>query len=361
MKEFRVPSNTILITGGAGFVGSSLALGLKQRHPSAKIIAFDNLKRRGSELNIARLQQQEIEFIHGDIRQPSDLEDIENVSLIIECSAEPSVLAGYHSSPRYVIDTNLGGTINCLELARKHKAGVIFLSSSRVYPIETLNAIEQEEHDARLSIAEDQSIPGVSPQGITEAFPLEGTRSMYGASKLSSELIFREYMAIYDIPGVINRCGVLTGPWQMGKVDQGVVVLWAARHLYGGPLSYVGYGGQGKQVRDILHVNDLLNLVLHQIDNLESLTGQLFNVGGGLDVSISLAELTTLCEQSTGNTITIDSVQETRDADIPIFITDNTKVTRETGWKPNITPDQIVEEIVQWLRDNEATLRPILK
>lgn len=351
---------TILITGGAGFVGSNIALGLKQHYASAHVVALDNLKRRGSELNLERLKSGGVEFVHGDIRQSADLEEVGGIDLLIECSAEPSVLAGYDSSPRYVIDTNLGGTINCLELARKHSAGVIFLSSSRVYPIKTLNTLELVENETRLELAPKQSIAGVSAQGISEQCSLTGARSMYGASKLCSELILQEYVEMYDMPGLINRCGVLTGPWQMGKVDQGVVVLWAARHLYGGALSYIGYGGEGKQVRDILHVNDLLNLLIYQIDNLDSVSGELFNVGGGRDISISLQELTTLCEKHTGNSIEIDSVGETRDADIPLYITDNAYATESTGWRPQISSDKIVEEIVEWLREHEFVLRPIL-
>lgn len=351
---------TILITGGAGFVGSNVALGLKEHYASARVVALDNLRRRGSELNLARLKAGGVEFVHGDIRQPGDLEEVGGIDLLVECSAEPSVLAGYDSSPRYVVDTNLGGTINCLELARKHAAGVIFLSSSRVYPIETLNRLDLVENETRLELAPEQSIAGVSAQGISEQFPLTGARSMYGASKLCSELIFQEYMAMYDIPGVINRCGVLTGPWQMGKVDQGVVVLWAARHLYGGALSYIGYGGEGKQVRDILHVNDLLNLLIYQIDNLDSLSGELFNAGGGREISVSLRELTAQCEKYTGNSIGIGSIAETRDADIPLYITDNAYVTEKTGWRPLISTDEIVEEIVEWLREHESALRPVL-
>jgi len=350
----------ILVTGGAGFVGSALALGLKKQYPDVDVVALDNLKRRGSELNIPRLKQGGVEFIHGDIRNPSDLDDVGGIDLMLECSAEPSVLAGYNSSPRYVIDTNLGGTINCLEYARKHNAGVIFLSSSRVYPIETLNNMAYTEAETRFELSANQPVTGISALGISESCPLEGARSMYGTSKLCSELILQEYMAMYDMPGIINRCGVLTGPWQMGKVDQGVVVLWAARHLYGGKLGYIGYGGMGKQVRDILHVQDLLALITHQIEHLDTLSGGLYNAGGGQEISVSLSELTQICEKHTGNSIDIQSVPETRDADIPIYITDNTRITGATGWKPTITPDEILSEIVDWLREHEDTLRPIL-
>lgn len=351
---------TILITGGAGFVGSALALGLKTQYNDARVVALDNLKRRGSELNIARLKHGNVEFMHGDIRNTADLEEVGGIDLLLECSAEPSVLAGYNSSPRYVIDTNLGGTINCLEHARKHNADIIFLSTSRVYPIHTLNDMSYTESETRFTLSDDQAVHGITANGISEDCPLEGTRSMYGASKLCSELLLQEYTAMYDMPGIINRCGVLTGPWQMGKVDQGVVVLWAARHLYGGNLSYIGYGGTGKQLRDILHVQDLLALIITQIENLKKLSGGLYNVGGGNDISVSLSELTGLCEKHTGNTIDIGSVTETRNADIPIYITDNTRITQATGWTPEISPDTIIEEIVDWLRENESMLRPIL-
>jgi len=126
-------SQRVLVTGGAGFVGSSLALGLAQRHPDWSIVALDNLKRRGSELNLPRLKQAGIEFVHGDIRNPEDLDpSVLKPTLILECSAEPSVMAGY-GSPGYLLQTNLVGTINCLELARSTQADFVFLSTRRVF------------------------------------------------------------------------------------------------------------------------------------------------------------------------------------------------------------------------------------
>ena len=122
---------SILITGGAGFVGSNLAVSLKKKYPALRIIVLDNLKRRGSELNIPRLKNYGIEFIHGDIRNPEDLELNFKIDLMLECSAEPSVLSGYDTNPRYIINTNLIGTVNCLELARRNKTDIIFLSTSK--------------------------------------------------------------------------------------------------------------------------------------------------------------------------------------------------------------------------------------
>ena len=352
--------STILITGGAGFVGSCLALGLRDQYEDARIIAFDNLKRRGSELNIARLRGARIDFLHGDIRNPEDLDAVGRVDLIIECSAEPSVLSGYGGSPAYVVNTNLNGSINCFELARKYGAGVIFLSTSRVYPFAAINELPYLEEATRFSLDPVQTRSGVSPKGINENFSFEGPRSLYGATKLCSELILQEYQDMYGVSAIVNRCGVIAGPWQMGKVDQGVVVLWVARHVYGGRLDYIGFGGHGKQVRDMLHIEDLLHLILYEIEHLDELMGRFFNVGGGPEVSASLLELTDLCRKVTGNTIKIGSVPEDRPADIRLYITDNTRVTQCTGWRPKRNVQKILEDIHKWITDNCEALRSIL-
>src|SRR5690606_33259517 len=138
----------------------------------------------------------------------------------------------------YVLDTNLGGTLHCLDVARRSGAAFVFLSTSRVYPIDALNAVVTREAPTRFEIADEQTLPGVSREGISEAFPLTGARSLYGATKLASELFVEEYAAAFGLRTIVNRCGVIAGPWQMGKVDQGVFSLWIARHLYAGPLTH---------------------------------------------------------------------------------------------------------------------------
>ncbi|RZK45492.1 MAG: NAD-dependent epimerase/dehydratase family protein, partial [Pedobacter sp.] len=177
---------------------------------------------------------------------------------------------------------------------------------------------------------------------------------------LSSELLVTEYCELLGLRAVINRCGVITGPWQMGKVDQGVVVLWMARHFWQKELSYNGYGGEGKQVRDILHIHDLFRLVDWQIQHMTDINGKIFNVGGGESCSISLRELTGICEQLTGNKISIRPITENRKADLRIYLTDNSAVTAATGWQPEYTPEKIMEEIYDWIRTNEEDLKPIL-
>jgi CDP-paratose 2-epimerase len=196
----------ILITGGAGFVGSHLALYFKKEKPDSTVIAHDNLERRGSELALRRLAAGGVEFRHGDVRNPEDLADTGNLDLLVECSAEPSVQAGLYGGERYLINTNLIGTINCLDHARRHDAAVVFLSTSRVYPIARLRELPVVRTKTRFVIPASNTGPGWSACGITEGFPLIGSRSLYGATKLCSELIIGEYVALYGLRAVINRC-----------------------------------------------------------------------------------------------------------------------------------------------------------
>lgn len=351
----------IAVTGGAGFVGSSLCLSLKNKYPEYNIIAFDNLKRRGSELNLADFKKQGIEFIHGDIRNQEDIAALGYFDVMIEASAEPSVTAGLDSDPAYVINNNLFGSINCFNACLKHKAKLIFLSTSRVYPIDTIENADFTEGNSRFSFASVQETPGISKRGVSESFPLDGARSFYGATKLSSELFIQEYSAFYGLQAAITRFGVIAGPRQMGKTDQGVVTLWMAKHYWNQSLKYIGYGGMGKQVRDILHVDDLVRLVDLQIHDIERFEGKIFNAGGGLENSVSLLEMTALCEKITGNRISIGSEIATRPADLRIYITDNSRITAETGWKPEKNVESVFRDIFYWIRDNEDQLKSILK
>ena len=350
----------LLITGGAGFVGSNLAVFFKKKYPGCEVVSLDNLRRRGSELNLPRLKKYGVRFVRGDVRSPKDLERFKDVSLLIDAAAEPSVNAGMGEGPLEIIHHNLLGTVHCLELARKTGAGLIFLSSSRVYPIPALRDLGYVENRSRFVLRKKQKVSGVSLRGISEDFPLEGFRSPYGATKLCAELLIEEYRRFHKVLAVINRCGVITGPWQMGRVDQGFVALWVARHFWKKPLSYIGFGGEGKQVRDVLHVEDLFGLVDHEARNMDALSGQVFNVGGGQEVSVSLRELTALCRDVTGHVIPITSVAKTRQADIPIYLTDNSRVTQRTGWKPRRGVKKIVEDVHGWIRDNERSLESVL-
>ena len=352
--------SSILVAGGAGFVGSNLALRLRDRYPRAHIVAADNLKRRGSEWNLPRLGAGRVEFVHADVRRPDDLAfGGLAFDLVVDCSAEPAVLAAYDDGPAYVIDTNLTGTVNLLEVARRHGAGVVFLSTSRVYPVAALEAIAWEEGATRFTIAAEQTLAGVGPAGVGEDFPLAGARSLYGTTKLACELILEEYAAMYGLRYVIDRCGVITGPWQMGKADQGVFALWMGRHYFKRPLEYIGYGGGGKQVRDFVAVDELCDLVLLQIERIGDLPHRVYNVGGGLGSSLSLLETTALCREITGNTVEVGRVAANRPSDVRLYVTDNARVTADLGWAPRKTPRETLGELFAWIRDNERLVAPL--
>ncbi len=353
-----LPFQHVLITGGAGFVGSNLAIHLKQRYDGLRITCLDNLKRRGSEFNLARLSRAGIPFVHGDIRCNEDLE-ISGIDLLLECSAEPSVLAGYQT-PRYTIQTNLNGAVNCLELCRRLGAAFFFISSSRIYPIDKLLRIGLEEEATRFVPATRQLLTGISSRGITEEFPLDGHRSLYGASKFSVELLAAEYHAAFNLPYVINRCGILTGPWQMAKADQGLIALWLIRHHFRRPLDYIGYGGLGKQVRDFLDIDDYCDLLCLQLESFARFNGLTFNVGGGPERSVSLLELTELARSTTGNTVDIRAVAEIRPGDIPYYVTDIAKIRALSGWTPSRSPQDTFRKIARWIQDNEEHLRQLL-
>jgi CDP-paratose 2-epimerase len=350
----------ILITGGAGFVGSSLAFFFRERDPAAEIVAFDNLRRRGSELNLDRFRKAGIEFLHGDVRSAADLRDLDgNFDLLIDAAAEPSVQAGLGGSADYVIATNLAGTLNCLEFVRKRVASFVFLSTSRVYSIQPLRRIVLEEAPSRFRIAAEQVMPGVSERGISESFPTQGPRSFYGASKLAAELMIQEYVDAYGIHAIIDRCGVIAGPGQYGKVDQGVVTWWVLSHYFGLPLRYTGFGGLGKQVRDVLHPRDLFELITAQLGAVDRCSGEVFNVGGGGAGSVSLLELTEICREVVGAQVDVAPEVATNGVDVPLYISDNRRVSEAFSWAPRRSVREVVQQIAAWLRANEAELRPL--
>lgn len=301
-----------------------------------------------------------IDFIHGDIRTREDLFSIEQkFDLFIEASAEPSVHAGNDGSPDYLIQTNLVGTINCLEFARKRCGSMIFLSTSRVYSIKDLMNIGLTTESNRFVVKEQPDIIGLTKKGITESFNVLGPRSLYGATKLSSEFLIQEYVHSFSQNIIINRCGVIAGPGQWGKVDQGVFTLWVANHFFKKDLKFTGFGGLGHQVRDLLHPVDLFSALESQWDKIPKYSGESFNIGGGMENSTSLKEYTSLCEEITGNNLNIKSHKETLPNDIPWYVTDSSKFEETFDWKPRHTVKDIAEDIHTWIKDNLDEVKKI--
>jgi CDP-paratose 2-epimerase len=352
--------NRLLITGGAGFVGSNLAVALTSRHPEWDVVALDNLYRSGSELNLPRLEEAGVEFLEGDVREPADLNRFGELDALIECSAEPSVMSGVDGDTSYLLHTNLTGAYNCLEAARRTGAFVLFLSTSRVYPVAAQLELVLEEAETRFELAAEQPVPGASPAGISEDFPLSGARTLYGTTKLAAELLIEEYRAAFGLQAVVDRCGVIAGPWQMGKVDQGVFTHWMLAHHFGQPLSYIGFGGEGKQVRDLLHVEDLVDLVERQLLDPAGWDGRTVNVGGGRECSLSLCETTEVCRELSGNEVPIEPVAETRAGDVPVYISDCARLFGLDGWRPRRSAEQILADIHEWIAGDEERIAAAL-
>ena len=350
----------VLVTGGAGFIGANVAIGLAARHPDWAISALDNLKRRGSELNLPRLREAGVAFVHGDVRALGDLLAVGEIDALVECSAEPSVMAGVDGSPDYLVGSNLIGAYHCLELARRREAFVIFLSTSRVYPVASLEELRLEETPTRFEIASEQAIGGVSAAGISEDFPLDGARTLYGATKLAAELLIEEYRETYGLRAAVNRCGVIAGPWQMGKVDQGVFTYWMLAHYFGRPLRYIGFGGSGKQVRDLLHIDDLVELLEEQLAAPNLWDGVTVNVGGGHAYSLSLRETTEICAEVCGRTVDVSAGTESRPGDIPVYLTDCAKLYSMTEWRPRHDPHAVLTDIHRWIAENADVLANVL-
>ncbi|HZQ80640.1 MAG TPA: NAD-dependent epimerase/dehydratase family protein [Gaiellaceae bacterium] len=343
----------ILVTGGAGFVGSNTSVGLARRHPDWQVVAVDNLHRRGAELNLPRLADAGVEFVRGDVRDPDALRALAKIDALVECSAEPSVLAGLEGGLDYLVHTNLVGAYNCLELARRDDAFFVFLSTSRVYPVAALRALALVETETRFELADGSA-------GISESFPLEGARTPYGATKLAAELLITEFAGSFGLRAVVDRCGVIAGPWQLGKVDQGVFTHWLLAHRFGRPLEYIGFGGAGKQVRDLLHVEDLVDLIDLQLSSPGEWAGATVNVGGGRACSLSLRETTELCRELTGVDLDVRGSGAERPGDVPLYLSDCSRLYARTDWRPKRDARTILADTLAWIDANADTVEEAL-
>jgi CDP-paratose 2-epimerase len=337
----------ILISGICGFAGSAIARGLVAQGRGDEISGFDNFMRPGSEANRADLKRMGIKVVHGDVRVQSDVDALPSCDWLIDAAANPSVLAGIdgRSSSRQAVEHNLGGTVNLLEHCRVHGAGFILLSTSRVYSIAPLSCLAMRLVDNAF-IPEEKGLPaGISAQGVSETYATSAPVSLYGATKLASEALALEYGHAFDLPVFINRCGVLAGAGQFGRPDQGIFSYWINSHLRRRPLRYIGFGGTGHQVRDCLHPNDLVSLLISQLAAPKTETvDRIANFSGGVASAISLRQLTEWCDDRFG-VHPVSSDLAPRAFDIPWMVLDSSKAMRIWGWKPRTQRLAILEEI----------------
>lgn len=344
----------ILISGICGFVGNSVAHGLLDHDSALELIGLDNLSRAGSHLNIEPLRRRGVKLIHADLRSPSDLESIDAVHWIIDAAANPSVLAGIDgaTSSRQLIEHNLHGTVNLLELAKRHRAGFILLSTSRVYSVRSLTDIPVIVNDNRFEPNDDATLSrGISSHGIAEDFSTTPPLSLYGSSKLASECIALEYGETFEFPVWINRCGVLAGAGQFGRPDQGIFSFWINAYLRRAPLKYIGFGGTGHQTRDCFHPSDLLPALQKQLSSSGAGKPRIMNFGGGTENSMSLAQLSKWCAERFG-AHQVASDLEPRAFDIPWLVMDSRLAKENWAWQPAKPLPVILEEIAQHAEAN---------
>jgi CDP-paratose 2-epimerase len=354
----------LLITGGCGFTGSTLARAFQELDPTIEICGVDNLARPGSEENRLRLKALGVRVVHGDVRCPSDLYALPKMQWVIDAAANPSVLAGVSSnaSSQQLLEHNLVGTINLLEYCKRNQAGFILLSTSRVYSINPLVSLPLTiQNKAYRPRFEACSVVGLSSEGVAENFSTMPPISLYGATKLASEILALEYGEAFDLPIWINRCGVLAGAGQFGQTDQGIFAFWINSYLRRKPLSYIGFNGHGYQVRDCLHPRDVAALVWKQMQSSHRRVERVQNISGGVQSAMSLAQLSAWCADRFGNHL-VGHDSAARPYDVPWIVLDSTKAKRQWDWQPTLPVGQILEEIAQhaeehpeWLEISSST------
>lgn len=333
----------LLITGGCGFLGSNLASQALQR--GDELMVFDNLCREGSRLNLEWLRGQgSFSYEHGDIRLQSD------VSRVIASFKPDAVfhLAGQVamttsiSDPRRDFETNALGTFNLLEAVRHHvpECIVVYSSTNKVYG--DLEQYSYSESDSRYVCLD-------RPNGFDETTPLE-FHSPYGSSKGSADQYVLDYARIFGLRTVVFRHSSMYGGRQFATYDQGWVGWFCQKACEAAAGSTAGFtiSGTGKQVRDVLHADDMKSLYLAAVDNIDAAKGQAFNVGGGMKNSLSLLELFSLLERVTGAKLAYDKLP-VRSSDQRVFVADVDKAKRLLKWEPMVSAESGVTSMVEWV------------
>ncbi len=330
----------ILITGGCGFVGSELSIFLKKK--KFDVISIDNLKRKGSKFNLKKIKSYGIKNFCFDIKNYQEFKKIPKIDLIIDCCAEVAVEASKKDLDT-VINTNLIGTINILKKSLLDKCKIIYLSTSRVYSIKSIY----------------KKVKTIKNLSIDENFSTESPISIYGLTKLTSEKLIKEFSYFMNVKYIINRFGVITGPGQLGKEDQGFVSLWMWNFINKKKLYYKGFNGKGNQVRDLIHINDVCKIIYKQIQKINIKNNLIFNIGGGLKNKISLRELSNLCQTITGNKVRIGKKPKTSSYDIPYYVSNNNFLINNYKIKLSKNIKDILFDLYNWQIKNYNELKKI--
>jgi len=328
----------ILITGGCGFIGSNMAEYFLKN--DWDVIILDNFSRKGVEENAAIIEHLGCKVIRGDIRCVEDFKVIPEVDAIINLAANPGIPWSIEN-PIYDAHTNLMGALNVFEFARKCGACVIQASTNKVYS-DAINSISLERCRTRYKF------PSIYAKGISEMFSVDGLgrpHSPYGCSKLAADIYAQEYNTTYNVPTICCRMSAIYGPRQMGASEQGWVVWFMYCKKHGIPLEIFG---DGLQVRDLLYIDDLCKLYYLLIDKMEKYRGNVFNVGGGVDNTLSLLEMIDWLNKQGGEVLDV-SYKDWRTADHKVYISDITKVNVVTDWFPLVGVDEGLQKTWEWV------------
>lgn len=334
----------LLITGGCGFLGSNLAAHAISQEMD--LCVFDNLYRQGSQANLNWLRSQgKFEFVHGDVRNANDVERVVRnfaPDMVFHLAGQVAMTTSI-ANPRMDFEVNALGTLNVLEAIRQHspQAGVIYSSTNKVYG--DLEQFTFEELSTRYSCTD-------RPNGFDESTQLD-FHSPYGCSKGAADQYLRDYNRIFGIKTVVFRHSSMYGGRQFATADQGWIGWFcqmAAETRHGLRNSPFTISGNGKQVRDVLHAEDMISLYFSTAHNIDLAKGQAFNVGGGMSNSLSLLELFNILSNEIGQPLDFTK-GPARESDQRVFVADISKITSLAGWRPMVSASDGVLRMLGWV------------
>lgn len=337
----------LLITGGCGFLGSNLAAAALARGDD--LVVFDNLYRNGSRSNLAWLQSQgKFRFEHGDIRNQNDITSIVQgfrPDAVFHLAGQVAMTTSI-ANPRMDFEVNVMGTHNLLEAIRLHapEAAVVYSSTNKVYG--DLEQYAYEETATRYQCID-------RPQGFDEATQL-AFHSPYGCSKGAADQYMLDYARIFGLKTVVFRHSSMYGGRQFATYDQGWVGWFCQKAIEAkrGHATPFTISGNGKQVRDVLHAEDMQHLYLAAVEHIDTARGQVFNIGGGPANSLSLLELFTLLEEFADVKLNY-SILPVRESDQRVFVADIAKAENILGWRPMVDTRAGIAKMVNWVAENQ--------
>ncbi len=340
----------LLITGGAGFIGTNLAYYFLKK--GYQVTVFDNFERKGTRENLSWLRGKfpHVKVLEADIRSKKDLDTaVVDQDFIFHLAAQVAVTTSV-ADPKTDFDINALGTFNLLEAVRAYgkKPLVIFSSTNKVYgEMQNTKVIEEKTRYMYQGL----------PYGVTEDVGLD-FHSPYGCSKGAADQYIHDYFRIYGIPTVVFRQSCIYGPHQFGIEDQGWLAWFIIAITLGRDITIYG---DGKQIRDVLYIDDLVRLFEIAVENKDKVSGKIYNVGGGIKNTLSVwSEFGPILKNLFGKEIPV-KFANWRPGDQKVFISDIRLVAKELGWQPKIGIQQGIEKLFYWVKENKMMLKNILK